>query len=152
MQQGMTSNQPYLLKAFYEWIVDNGLTPYVVVSTQWPNVDVPMQFVKDEQIVLNISPNACVNFMMDVDAISFQARFGGQPTNVMFPCEAIGAIYAKENGAGTVFTQELPATSTSSETSESEKPALSDVPSQSADKPKADAEKPRSKATLRVVK
>ncbi|MFC3121091.1 ClpXP protease specificity-enhancing factor [Agaribacter flavus] len=144
----MTSNQPYLLKAFYDWIVDNGLTPYVVVSTRWPNVDVPMQFVKDDQIVLNISPAACVNFVMDVDAVSFQARFGGQPTNVMFPCEAVGAIYAKENGAGTVFTQELPAVEEQQNTS------LGVVEDNNNDStpPKPSPEKPKSKANLRVIK
>jgi len=99
----MTSNQPYLLKAFFDWILDNGLTPFIVVNAQLPGVVVPTQFVKDGQIVLNISPSACVNFHMDLEHISFQARFSGQPMLVTLPNEAVGAIYAKENGAGTVF-------------------------------------------------
>lgn len=103
---GMTSNQPYLLRAFYEWIVDNNLTPYIVVNATNPNVDVPQEFVKDGQIVLNISPGACVNFMLDIEGISFQARFGGQPRRLSMPCDAVMAIYARENGAGTVFATE----------------------------------------------
>ncbi|MEC7692513.1 ClpXP protease specificity-enhancing factor [Alteromonas sp. RKMC-009] len=102
----MTSNQPYLLRAFYEWIVDNQLTPYIVVDATVDRVDVPQEFIKDGQIVLNVSPSACVNFSLDLDAISFQARFGGQPRQIYMPCHAVLAIYARENGAGTVFAVE----------------------------------------------
>ncbi|GGW80882.1 stringent starvation protein B [Alteromonas halophila] len=102
----MTSNQPYLLRAFFEWIVDNELTPYIVVDATKPMVEVPQEFVKDGQIVLNISPSACVNFMLDVDGLSFQARFGGQPRRISMPCHAVMAVYARENGAGTVFATE----------------------------------------------
>jgi stringent starvation protein B len=104
--QGMTSNQPYLVKAFFDWIIDNNLTPYMVIDATVPGTEVPQQFVKDGQIVLNVSPAACVNFHMDLDWISFQARFGGQPMTVQLPLKAVSAIYAKENGAGTVFTNE----------------------------------------------
>ncbi len=102
----MTSNQPYLLRAFFEWIVDNELTPYIVVDATRPMVEVPQEFVKDGQIVLNISPSACVNFMLDVEGLSFQARFGGQPRRISMPCSAVMAVYARENGAGTVFATE----------------------------------------------
>lgn len=102
--QAMTPNQPYLLKAFFDWIVDNQLTPYMVVNADFPNVTIPQQFVNDGQIVLNVSPSACVNFSIDTEMVSFQARFSGQPMLVSFPCAAVGAIYARENGAGTVFT------------------------------------------------
>ncbi len=102
----MTSNQPYLLRAFYEWIVDNDLTPYIVVDATNELVEVPQEFVKDGQIVLNVSPSACVNFSLDIDGLSFQARFGGQPRRLSMPCEAVIAIYARENGAGTVFATE----------------------------------------------
>lgn len=99
----MTSNQPYLLKAFYEWIVDNALTPYMVVIADYPGTEIPTQFVNNNQIVLNVSPNACVNFSFDLEYVSFNARFSGQPMQVHFPCSAVAAIYAKENGAGTAF-------------------------------------------------
>lgn len=100
----MTSNQPYLLRAFSDWIIDNGLTPYIVVEADLPGVEVPRQFVKDGQIVLNISPSACVNLNVGLDGVAFQARFSGQPMQVFVPSIAVSAIYARENGAGTVFT------------------------------------------------
>jgi stringent starvation protein B len=102
----MTSNQPYLLKAFFDWIVDNGLTPHLVVDATQNNVSVPAQYVNDGQIVLNVSPGACMNFNMTPEGISFQARFGGQPHYIDIPSHAVLAIYARENGAGTVFTAE----------------------------------------------
>lgn len=102
--QNMTPNQPYLLRAFFDWIIDNELTPYVVIDVSHPNVKVPTQFVSNGQIVLNLSPSACVNFTMDLEWVEFQARFSGQPMTVSFPIAAVSAIYAKENGAGTVFT------------------------------------------------
>lgn len=102
----MTSNQPYLLRAFYDWIIDNGLTPYIVVDANVTGVDVPQEFVQQGQIVLNISPGACVNLDMNIDSVSFQARFGGTPRLLYVPCIAISAIYARENGAGTVFVSE----------------------------------------------
>ncbi|MEG3765964.1 ClpXP protease specificity-enhancing factor [Alteromonas sp. 14N.309.X.WAT.G.H12] len=102
----MTPNQPYLLKAFYDWIVDNQLTPYIVVDATMERVDVPQEFVKDGQIVLNVSPAACMNFALDLEALSFQARFGGQPRQIYIPCHAVLAVYARENGAGTVFSLE----------------------------------------------
>lgn len=102
----MTSNQPYLLRAFFDWIVDNALTPYVVVDASKDGVDVPQEFVQNGQIVLNISPSACVNLHMDLEILSFQARFGGTPRYLSMPCDAIVAIYARENGAGTVFVND----------------------------------------------
>lgn len=102
----MTSNQPYLLRAFYEWIVDNDLTPYLVVDATIPGTQVPQEHVRDGQIVLNVSPSACVKMNMDNVDVSFEARFGGVPRQLIFPCHAVLAIYAKENGAGTVFTPE----------------------------------------------
>ncbi|WP_199612088.1 ClpXP protease specificity-enhancing factor [Flocculibacter collagenilyticus] len=102
----MTSNRPYLLRAFYDWIVDNQLTPYIVVNAMHPAAKVPMQFVKDGQIVLNVNPAAVGNLLMNNDCVAFDARFGGKPMNVMVPINAVLAIYAKENGAGTVFPEE----------------------------------------------
>ena len=106
----MTSNQPYLLRAFYEWIVDNDLTPYIVVDATNELVEVPQEFVKDGQIVLNVSPSACVNFSLDLDGLSFQARFSGQPRRLSMPCEAVMAIYATEEDVARA-QQERPETS-----------------------------------------
>ncbi|MEO2267861.1 ClpXP protease specificity-enhancing factor [Pseudoalteromonas pernae] len=102
----MTPNRPYLLRAFYDWIVDNQCTPHLVVNADFPNVQVPVQFVQDGQIVLNISPSAVTQFSMDNSLLTFNARFGGQPMQVFVPMGAVLAIYARENGEGTVFTQD----------------------------------------------
>lgn len=162
--QTMKSNQPYLLRAFFDWILDNGLTPYIVVNATLPGVEVPTQFVKDGQIVLNISPSACVNFQMDLEQISFQARFSGQPMLVWLPCAAVGAIYAKENGAGTVFAdaEELQQAYAESASDEGNKPnsksasdskkSLSTVDSNSEKVTKLGDKKSSTKPTLKVIK
>ncbi|MEP0357758.1 MAG: ClpXP protease specificity-enhancing factor [Paraglaciecola sp.] len=102
----MTANQPYLLRAFYEWIVDNNLTPYIVVDAHYPGAQVPQEFVQDGQIVLNVSPASTGKLHLGLEEVCFEARFGGVPRNLVIPCPAVLAIYAKENGAGTVFTVE----------------------------------------------
>lgn len=102
----MSPNRPYLVRAFYEWIVDNDCTPYLVVDASYPQVKVPQQFVQNGQIVLNVLPSAVGNMQLGNDAITFSARFGGQPFALFIPVKAVLAIYAKENGAGTVFTLE----------------------------------------------
>jgi stringent starvation protein B len=102
----MSPNRPYLLRAFYEWIVDNDCTPYLVVDASYPQVKVPQQFVQNGQIVLNVLPSAVSNMLLGNDTITFNARFGGQPFALYIPVKAVLAIYAKENGAGTVFTLE----------------------------------------------
>ena len=100
----MTPNRPYLLRAFFDWIVDNQCTPHLVVNADFPAVQIPTQFVQDGQIVLNISPSAVTQFSMDNQQLSFSARFGGQPMQVYVPIGPVLAIYARENGEGTVFT------------------------------------------------
>lgn len=110
----MTSNQPYMLRAFYEWIVDNDLTPYLIVDAYVEGTSVPQEHVKDGQIVLNVSPGACSNLIMGNDQITFDARFSGVPMKLVVPCKAALAIYARENGAGTVFAvEEDPSVNTS---------------------------------------
>lgn len=102
----MKSSRPYLARALYEWLLDNELTPYFVVDATLPGVEVPRQFVQNGQIVLNAAPTAVRDLFMENQAIGFNARFGGQPMQVMIPTEALIAIYAKENGAGMVFGHE----------------------------------------------
>ncbi|MEH6463521.1 MAG: ClpXP protease specificity-enhancing factor [Shewanella psychromarinicola] len=102
----ITANRPYLLRAYYEWLMDNHLTPHVVVDAFVNGTQVPQQFVKDGQIVLNIATGAVSNLHMSNDAVEFNARFGGVPQNVYLPMASIVAIYARENGAGTVFDME----------------------------------------------
>jgi stringent starvation protein B len=136
----MTSNQPYLLRAFYDWIVDNGLTPYIVVDATVDGVDVPQEFVQNGQIVLNISPGACVNLDMNVESVSFQARFGGTPKLLYVPCIAVSAIYARENGAGTVFVVEA-----EQQHSESEERVTNESDSQQRPRPSG-------KPSLKIIK
>lgn len=102
----MTSNRPYLLRAFYDWIVDNECTPYIVVEADMPHVKVPPQTVKDGQVVLNISPSAVHGLDLSAEHVVFSARFSGVPFAVYIPMYAISAIYARENGAGTMFPPE----------------------------------------------
>jgi stringent starvation protein B len=100
----VTPNRPYLLRAFYEWIVDNDCTPYLVIDAEYPDTKVPQQFVQNGQIVLNMAPSAVSQMQMGNEVLSCSARFGGHPFGLYIPVKAVLAIYAKENGAGTVFT------------------------------------------------
>lgn len=102
----MLVQRPYLMRAFYNWIVDSECTPHVIVDATKPNVEVPLQFVENGKIVLNIAPRSVLAFSLDDDALSFNARFSGVPTQVYVPLYAIEGIYARENGAGTIFPEE----------------------------------------------
>jgi len=102
----MTSSRPYIMRALYEWIVDNDCTPYVLVDASVEDVMVPQQFVKDDQIVLNISPGAVMDLNISNGAVAFNGRFGGVATDVYVPIAAVVGIYARENGQGMVFEPE----------------------------------------------
>jgi stringent starvation protein B len=102
----MTSSKPYLVRAFYEWIVDNGLTPYIAINADTPGTHVPTQYVEDGRIVLNISPSAAQGLLIDNEFIEFKARFSGVATRVYAPVSAVLAIYARENGRGMVFGED----------------------------------------------
>lgn len=104
----MTSTRPYLLRAFYQWIVDNAMTPYLLVDAEAEGVQVPQQYVANGKIVLNVSPSAVRTLEMENDLVSFSARFGGAPMQISVPMQAVTAIYAKENGKGMVFPEEEP--------------------------------------------
>ncbi|AHY10591.1 MULTISPECIES: ClpXP protease specificity-enhancing factor [Citrobacter] len=102
----LTPRRPYLLRAFYEWLLDNQLTPHLVVDVTLQDVQVPMEYARDGQIVLNIAPRAVGNLELANDEVRFNARFGGVPRQVSVPLAAVLAIYARENGAGTMFEPE----------------------------------------------
>ena len=102
----ISSNRPYLIRALYEWLVDNDLTPHLMVAADRENVDVPGQYVKDGRIILNVCPTAVQNLELDNELISFSARFGGVPTAVSVPPSAVLGIYARENGQGMLFPDE----------------------------------------------
>ncbi len=99
----MNSSRPYLLRALYEWILDNQCTPYLLVNAGYPETVVPQNFVEDGQIVLNVSPSAVRQLDMDNDRVTFDGRFGGVPQQVWLPVQSVMAIYARENGQGMVF-------------------------------------------------
>lgn len=99
----MTTRRPYLIRAFHEWILDNGLTPYISVDAEYEGVEVPHQFVIEGEIVLNVSPAAVRNLELGQDYILFDARFGGKPMSIVVPNKAVYAIYAQENGEGMAF-------------------------------------------------
>ncbi len=102
----LLAQRPYLLKAFFNWIVDSKLTPHIIVNAAEVGVEVPQQFVENGKIILNIAPESVHEFSMGNDAVAFNARFGGQPMQIYVPIYAIEGIYARENGEGTVFVAE----------------------------------------------
>lgn len=104
----MNSSRPYILRALYDWIVDNDCTPHVLVDATLPGVEVPGDYVKDGQIVLNVSPTAVIDLQLSNHLVSFNGRFGGRPMDIAFPVAAVLGIYARENGQGMVFEAEQP--------------------------------------------
>ena len=99
----MTPNRPYLLRAIYDWISDNDLTPYILVDAGFAGVQVPPQVVKNGQVVLNLAMRAVANLDLGNDWISFQARFSGASQSIQIPVPAVLALYAQENGQGMMF-------------------------------------------------
>jgi stringent starvation protein B len=102
----MTSLKPHLIRAFYEWIVENQLTPYVEINSCVKGINIPLEYMKEGKIVLNISPSAVKDLSLTNQWISFYARFSGAVTLVQVPTQAVLAIYAHENGQGTAFFEE----------------------------------------------
>lgn len=102
----MNSSRPYLLRALYEWIVDNDCTPHILVASEHPGTRVPAGYARDGQIVLNISPSAVRYLEMGNERLSFEGRFGGVAQTLFVPVAAVQAIYARENGQGMFFDAE----------------------------------------------
>ncbi len=155
----MTARRPYMLRAFYDWLVDNDLTPHLVVDATMPGVRVPVEFIQDGQIILNIAPRAVGHLELGNDAITFQARFSGRPHSVIVPVYAVQAIYARENGAGTMFEPEEAYTHIEEEgiVEEDVSPTfstVSDEPSEAAETESEEEEthRPKGRPSLRVIK
>ena len=100
------STKPYLIRALYDWCVENSFTPYLAVFVD-ASVGVPLEFVKNGEIVLNMSPEACQATQINNEYISFQARFGGIPKEIYVPITHVMAIYARENGQGMSFPVQI---------------------------------------------
>jgi stringent starvation protein B len=119
----MTPNRPYLIRALYEWILDNEMTPYLLVDSARPGTRVPMDLVQEGKIVLNISPSAVRGLVLGNEHIAFDARFGGVPMDVEVPTNAVLGIYARENGRGMLFPDEEPQASDEKDTGKDSKPS-----------------------------
>lgn len=132
----MTPMKPYLIRAIYDWILDNDCTPYLLVDAENPEAIIPTAFVQEGRIVLNLRPQAVQNLALGNDDIRFNARFGGKPMQVAVPMSAVMALYAQENGRGMVFEPD------------------SDTDEASLDSPEPDppTPAPKKKPVLRVVK
>lgn len=120
----MKSSRPYLVRALYEWILDNACTPYLLVDATVTGVEVPQQYVKNGQIVLNVAPGAVAGIDMSNDDIRFRGRFGGVAIDVFVPIGAVLGIYARENGQGMVFDPEQAPPPSSDDEPRSGKPSL----------------------------
>jgi len=132
----MTPNRPYLIRALYDWILDNQMAPHLLVNAGYPGVHVPTGFVQDGRIVLNISPTAVHGLVLGNERIAFSARFGGVSMEVAVPPGAVLGIYARETGRGMIFGEE--------EAEAGEARAPDDDPSP--------PEPPRERPVLKVVK
>lgn len=105
----MTPSRPYLVRAIYEWVVDNNCTPYLLANSNYPKARVPLEYVREGKIILNVSPSAVRHLHIDNEFVQFSARFGGKSQEVYLPIGAVLAVYAKENGRGMFFdADELP--------------------------------------------
>ncbi|PHM36103.1 stringent starvation protein B [Xenorhabdus innexi] len=122
----MSPRRPYLLRAHYEWLLDNDLTPHIVVDVTQYGVNVPMEYAQEGQIILNIAPRAVGNLELADDEVRFNARFGGVARQVSVPMSAVIAVYARENGAGMMFEPEV-AYETDHEQEDSESPVADNL-------------------------
>ena len=104
----MTSNKPYMVRAVYDWVLDNACTPHLVLVAEYPGTEVPQDFVRDGQLTLNISPSAVRDLNIGNESVTFNARFGGMPMDIVVPIGAVVAVFAKENGQGMGFEVEPP--------------------------------------------
>lgn len=102
----MTSSRPYLIRAIYQWITDNGMTPHLLVDVSVDGVQVPTEHVQNGKIILNIAPMAISGLVLGDTEITFSARFSGKPRVLNVPIEAVLAVYAKENGQGMMFSED----------------------------------------------
>ncbi|HLD16298.1 MAG TPA: ClpXP protease specificity-enhancing factor [Coxiellaceae bacterium] len=143
----MTSSRPYLFRAIYEWLLDNGMTPYIMVNAMMERVEVPIRFVENGSIILNIAPQAVAGMTMNNNFLEFDARFSGIREHIYVPIEAVCAVYAYENGRGMVFNEEEENIGKRSPSGAPEESPKDDDPSNGSKKPPR-----RGKPKLKVVK
>jgi stringent starvation protein B len=102
----MTSSRPYLIRAMYQWIVDNAMAPHLLIDAGVEECVIPIEHIDEGKIVLNIAPMAISGLVLGDDDITFSARFSGKPQHIYVPVEAVLAIYARENGQGMMFSED----------------------------------------------
>ncbi len=102
----MTSSRPYLIRSIYDWIVDNALTPYLLVNADCPGVEIPQEYVTAGRVILNVSPDSCRGLHLDNDRIVLTTRFSGRTVQLALSPAAVLAVYAKENGRGMEFNED----------------------------------------------
>ncbi len=102
----MSPNRPYLIRALHEWIVDNGMTPHLLVDATVTGVDVPASVIQNDKVILNVSPGAVQNLELGNERLLMSARFSGKSSRLVIPTVAVIAVYAKENGQGMMFADE----------------------------------------------
>ena len=122
----MTPSTPYLLRGLYEWILDNAMTPYLLVDVSEVDVHFPQDLINDNKIILNIAPSAVMNLLVDNATIEFSAKFSGVDKFISFPVSSVLAIYSRENGSGMIFDK---SEESSESTSQSNKPSDKNSPS-----------------------
>ena len=142
----MSSHRPYLLRALYEWIADNGMTPHLLVDATSAGVRVPPHTIKDGRVVLNIADRAVAKLEMDNDSVRFTARFGGVSQAVVVPIAAVLAIYARETGQGMALPEDIAGSGEPAGAGDGEAAADTDGPDDDTPSP------PRRGGHLRVVK
>ena len=103
----MTLSRPYLIRAIYQWIVDNNYTPYMLVDCSDYLINIPQEYIRNNEVVLNVGLSACGNLLLGDEVVSFSARFNGLEREVDVPISSILAIYSKENNQGLSFSNEL---------------------------------------------
>ena len=122
----MTPSTPYLIRGLYEWILDNDMTPYLLVDVSEVDVHFPQDLINDNKIILNIAPSAVMNLLVDNATIEFSAKFSGVDKFISFPVSSVLAIYSRENGSGMIFDK---SEESSESTSQSNKPSDKNSPS-----------------------
>jgi stringent starvation protein B len=101
----MNSSRPYLIRAVYDWILDNNLTPYLLVNADVDHAILPQEYIEDGKIVLNLNPSAINDLQLGNDYIMFNARFSGKAMEINVPIVSVLSIYARENGQGMMFNE-----------------------------------------------
>jgi stringent starvation protein B len=153
----VVSTKPYLIRAIYEWAMENGFTPQILVDAQVSGVDVPEGYVNEGKIVLNIQNQAVQHLELGNELVSFSARFGGVPVQISVPVDAVLAIYTRENGDGLSFVSKDPNVETEGEESQEESREESREESPESDSgddggPDTDGSGPKRGSHLKLVK